>query len=118
MIEDDYDGTDFTCITFTPDWKRFHMTGLEADTVSLLKKVPQSPPPHPCVCARLFPVSWPRPSCLSARRRRRGGLAPSFFVHSPDAGLIMRAYPTLLLLNELVNARFCASYRIRAKTAV
>ena len=39
MIEDDYDGPDFTCITFSPDWKRFHMTGLEADTVALLKKV-------------------------------------------------------------------------------
>eukprot|EP00752_Nemacystus_decipiens_P012396 g10983.t1 len=38
VIDDDYDGPDFTCITFTPDWKRFHMTGLEADTVALLKK--------------------------------------------------------------------------------
>lgn len=39
MIDDDYEGTDYTCITFTPDWKRFHMTGLEADTIALLKKV-------------------------------------------------------------------------------
>lgn len=39
MIDDDYEGPDFTCITFTPDWKRFHMTGMEADTISLLRKV-------------------------------------------------------------------------------
>ncbi|CAN0476685.1 unnamed protein product, partial [Scytosiphon promiscuus] len=38
-IDCDYDGTDFTCITFTPDWKRFHMTGMEADTIALLRKV-------------------------------------------------------------------------------
>ncbi|CAM9817632.1 unnamed protein product, partial [Hapterophycus canaliculatus] len=37
-IDCDYDGTDFTCITFTPDWKRFHMTGMEADTIALLRK--------------------------------------------------------------------------------
>lgn len=39
VIDDDYDGPDFTCITFSPDWKRFHMTGMEADTIALLRKV-------------------------------------------------------------------------------
>lgn len=39
MIDDDYEGPDFTCITFSPDWKRFHMTGMEADTIALLRKV-------------------------------------------------------------------------------
>lgn len=38
-IDCDYEGPDFTCITFTPDWKRFHMTGMEADTIALLRKV-------------------------------------------------------------------------------
>lgn len=39
MIDEDYEGPDFTCITFSPDWKRFHMTGMEADTIALLRKV-------------------------------------------------------------------------------
>lgn len=39
VIDDDYEGPDFTCITFSPDWKRFHMTGMEADTIALLRKV-------------------------------------------------------------------------------
>lgn len=39
MITGDYDGPDFTCISFKPDWKRFHMSGMEADTIALLKKV-------------------------------------------------------------------------------
>ncbi|CAM9664855.1 unnamed protein product, partial [Discosporangium mesarthrocarpum] len=34
----DYDGPDFTCITFCPDWARFHMTGMESDTMALLRK--------------------------------------------------------------------------------
>ncbi|CAB1111878.1 unnamed protein product [Ectocarpus sp. CCAP 1310/34] len=37
-IDCDYEGPDFTCITFTPDWKRFHMTGMESDTIALLRK--------------------------------------------------------------------------------
>lgn len=40
IITEDYDGTDFTCISFTPDWGRFHMIGMEADTIALLRKVP------------------------------------------------------------------------------
>ena len=30
--------TDYTCVTFTPDFARFGMSGLDADTISLLKK--------------------------------------------------------------------------------
>ena len=39
VIDGDYEGPDFTCITFNPDWKRFHMAGMEADTIALLRKV-------------------------------------------------------------------------------
>lgn len=38
-IDEEYDGGDFTCITFKPDWKRFHMSGMEVDTIALLRKV-------------------------------------------------------------------------------
>lgn len=30
--------TDFTCVTFTPDWSRFQMKGLDHDTLCLLKR--------------------------------------------------------------------------------
>jgi DNA topoisomerase II len=33
-----YSGSDFTCITFKPDWDRFTMDGLESDTEALLRK--------------------------------------------------------------------------------
>jgi DNA topoisomerase II len=33
-----YSGSDFTCITFKPDWERFKMDGLESDTEALLRK--------------------------------------------------------------------------------
>ncbi|KAG5180151.1 topoisomerase [Tribonema minus] len=34
----DYDGDEFTCITFKPDWRRFGMAGMEDDTEALLQK--------------------------------------------------------------------------------
>ncbi|CAN0473308.1 unnamed protein product, partial [Ascophyllum nodosum] len=38
VIDESYDGCDFTCITFKPDWKRFHMSGMEEDTIAILRK--------------------------------------------------------------------------------
>ncbi|CAM9243193.1 unnamed protein product, partial [Phaeothamnion confervicola] len=37
LIEE-YDGEDFTRVTFRPDWARFHMAGLDASTAALLGK--------------------------------------------------------------------------------
>ena len=34
----DYSGTDFTCITFSPDLKKFKMENLDDDFVSLIKR--------------------------------------------------------------------------------
>lgn len=34
----DYTGTDFTCITFSPDLKKFGMEKLDDDFVALLKR--------------------------------------------------------------------------------
>lgn len=34
----DYSGTDFTCVTFSPDLKKFKMEKLDDDFVSLLKR--------------------------------------------------------------------------------
>lgn len=34
----DYNGTDFTCITFSPDLPKFKMEKLDDDTVSLLMR--------------------------------------------------------------------------------
>ncbi len=33
-----YEGEDFTCITFKPDWRRFSMEGLDADSLALMRK--------------------------------------------------------------------------------
>ncbi len=33
-----YDGEGFTCITFKPDWRRFGMEGLDADSLALMRK--------------------------------------------------------------------------------
>ncbi len=33
-----YEGEDFTCITFKPDWKRFGMEGLDTDSLALMRK--------------------------------------------------------------------------------
>jgi DNA topoisomerase II len=37
-ITDDNNAFDFTCITFKPDFKRFHMQGLESDIIALFTK--------------------------------------------------------------------------------
>lgn len=34
----DYSGTDFTCITFSPDLKKFKMESLDDDFVALIKR--------------------------------------------------------------------------------
>lgn len=34
----DYDGTDFTCVSFFPDLRRFHMSSLDDDIVALFSK--------------------------------------------------------------------------------
>ena len=34
----DYTGTDFTCVTFSPDIKKFKMESLDNDFVSLIKR--------------------------------------------------------------------------------
>ncbi len=33
-----YEGDDFTCITFKPDWQRFSMEGLDDDSLALMRK--------------------------------------------------------------------------------
>lgn len=37
-ITDDNNASDFTCISFKPDFKRFHMQGLESDIIALFTK--------------------------------------------------------------------------------
>ncbi len=33
-----YHGEEYTCVTFKPDWNRFGMSGLDADTLALMRK--------------------------------------------------------------------------------